>query len=49
MLPRIIEIVSETPFNEFMQERLFEPLAMDNSYFNVPSDKYSQLVVLEGP
>jgi CubicO group peptidase (beta-lactamase class C family) len=49
VLPRIIEIVSGTPFNEFMQERLFEPLAMDNSYFKVPSDKYSQLVVLEGP
>jgi CubicO group peptidase (beta-lactamase class C family) len=50
LLPRIIEIASETPFNEFMQERLFEPLAMDNSYFNLlPSDKYAQLVVLEDP
>jgi CubicO group peptidase (beta-lactamase class C family) len=48
ILPRIIEIASEMPFNEFMQKRVFEPLEMNNSYFNLPSDKESKRVVLEG-
>ena len=45
---RIIEIVSETPFNEFMRERVFDPLEMNNSYFSVPSEKQSKRVVLKG-
>jgi CubicO group peptidase (beta-lactamase class C family) len=48
VLPRIIEIVSETPFYEFMRERVFNPLEMNNTYFNVPSDKKSKRVVLKG-
>jgi CubicO group peptidase (beta-lactamase class C family) len=48
VMPRIIEIVSETSFNEFMRERVFKPLEMNNSYFNVPSNKKSKRVVLKG-
>ena len=48
VLPRIIEIVSETPFHEFMQERVFNPLEMNNSYFHVPSEKVSKRVVIAG-
>jgi CubicO group peptidase (beta-lactamase class C family) len=48
VVPRIIEIVSGTPFHEFMRERVFNPLEMNNSYFNVPSDKASKRVVLKG-
>ena len=48
VLPRIIEIVTETPFHEFMQERLFNPLEMNNSYFHVPSEKVSKRVVIAG-
>ena len=47
VLPRIIEIASETPFYEFMRERLFNPLEMNDSYFHVPSDKASKRVVLK--
>lgn len=47
VLPRIIEIVSETPFQEFMQERVFNPLEMNNTYFHVPSDKESKVILRE--
>ncbi len=47
VLPRIIEIVSETPFHKFMQERLFNPLEMNNTYFRVPSEKVSKLILRE--
>ncbi len=48
VVARIIEIVSETPFDEFLRERIFNPLEMNNSYFNLPSDKESKRVVLKG-
>ncbi len=48
VLPRIIEIVSETPFHEYIQERLFNPLEMNNSYHHVPSEKVSKRVVIAG-
>ena len=47
VLPRIIEIVSETPFNEFMQKRVFDPLGMNNTYFHVPREKVSKLILME--
>jgi CubicO group peptidase (beta-lactamase class C family) len=46
VVPRIIEIVSETPFEEFVRERVLKPLEMNNSYFNLPSDKESNRVVV---
>ncbi len=46
VVPRIIEIVSETPFEEFVQERVLNPLEMNNSYFSLPSDKESKRVVV---
>lgn len=48
VVARIIEIVSDTPFDMFLQERIFEPLAMDNTYFNLPSDMESERVVIRG-
>jgi CubicO group peptidase (beta-lactamase class C family) len=45
VLPRIIEIVSGTPFHEFMQERVFNPLEMNNTYFHVPSEKVSKVIL----
>jgi len=47
VIARIIEIVSETPFDEFLRERIFKPLEMNNSYFNLPSDKESKRVVMK--
>ena len=48
VLPRIIEIASDTPFHEFMRERVFNPLEMNNTFFYVPNDKKSKRVVLKG-
>lgn len=48
VMTRIIEIVSETPYNEFVQKRILIPLEMNNTYFNVPRDKQSQRVVIKG-
>jgi len=46
VLPRIIEIVTETSFYDFMRKRVFNPLEMNNSYFYLPSDMASKRVVL---
>ncbi len=48
VVARIIEIVSETAFDEFLRERIFTPLEMNCSYFNLPSDKESKRVVMKG-
>jgi CubicO group peptidase (beta-lactamase class C family) len=48
VVARIIEIVSETPFDEFLQERIFDPLEMNDTHFNLPSDKESKRPVLKG-
>ena len=48
IVARIIEIVTETPFDQFLQERIFDPLKMQNTHFNLPGDKASQRIVLTG-
>jgi CubicO group peptidase (beta-lactamase class C family) len=40
---RIIEIVSEKPLGDFLQERIFEPLGMENTTF-VPDEKQQQRI-----
>jgi CubicO group peptidase (beta-lactamase class C family) len=35
-LGRIVEIVSGLTFDQFLRQRLFEPLGMNNSWFNTP-------------
>jgi CubicO group peptidase (beta-lactamase class C family) len=46
VVARIIEIVSETPFDEFLQARIFNPLGMNSAYFRVPDDMKSKVVVV---
>ncbi|MCY4532585.1 MAG: serine hydrolase [Gammaproteobacteria bacterium] len=48
IVARIIEIVSKTPFDEFLRERIFDPLEMNNTYFNLPGNKASKRIVLTG-
>ncbi len=48
VVARIIEIASETPFDGFLRERVFDPLEMNNSYFNLPGEMGSKRVVIEG-
>jgi CubicO group peptidase (beta-lactamase class C family) len=46
ILGRIIEVVSQQPFDEFLRTRLFEPLGMRDTFFFVPPDKQSRLATL---
>lgn len=41
---RIVEIVSGRPADRLMRERLFEPVEMRDTYFNVPAEKKSRIV-----
>jgi CubicO group peptidase (beta-lactamase class C family) len=42
----IVEIVSGTTLNDFFSSRIFKPLGMNDTYFNVPKNKASRLVNL---
>jgi len=42
----LIEVLSGMPLDEFLSERLFEPLKMDDSGFYVPEEKKDRLVTV---
>lgn len=46
VVARIIEIESGMPFEQFVQERIFEPLGMNNSWWNVPQEYQDRRVVI---
>lgn len=48
VVSRIIEIVSGVPFDEFIDERILQPLNMTNTYFNVPEEYQSRRVNIAG-
>ena len=48
VVARIIEIVSGMPFNEFVQRRIFDPLEMHDTHYNVPPSKAARRVVIHG-
>ena len=43
VVARIVEIVSGTPFNEFVQTRIFDPLDMKDTHWNAPKDKLARM------
>ena len=45
-LGRIVEIVSGTTFDQFLRKRLFEPLGMDNTWFNVPEKEQPRIATI---
>ncbi|MGI9475003.1 MAG: serine hydrolase domain-containing protein [Rubripirellula sp.] len=45
---RIVEIVSGKPFEEFLQERIFEPLQMNNTAFDLSKQQRRRLATLYG-
>lgn len=47
VVARIIEIASGTPFDEFVQTRIFDPLDMKDTSWNMPEDKKHRYPVLE--
>ena len=48
VVARIVEIVSGMPFEEFVQTRIFDPLDMTDTHYNVPPSKASRRVVIQG-
>jgi len=44
VLGRFVEVVSGMPFDQFLAQRLFQPLGMKDTYFFPPEDKISRLV-----
>ena len=49
VLGRLIEIVSNQSFDLFLAERIFQPLAMEDTGFYVPTEKIDRLVGMYGP
>jgi len=43
ILGRIIELVAGKPFEQFMEERVFAPLGMKDSFFFIPAGKRSRV------
>ena len=48
VVARIIEIVSGTPYDEFLRKRIFEPLGMKDTHFFLPPEKEPRRVVIHG-
>lgn len=44
VLGRLVEILSGMPLDQFFQQRIFQPLGMNDTYFYLPESKYSRLV-----
>jgi CubicO group peptidase (beta-lactamase class C family) len=42
-LGRIIEVVTSQPYDRFLTERIFQPLAMKDTFFFVPPDKVNRV------
>ena len=46
VLGYLVEKISGVSLYEFMRKRIFEPLGMKDTYFNIPADKQNRLVML---
>jgi len=46
VVARIIEIESGIPFDQFVKQRIFEPLGMNNTWWNVPEEFAERRVVI---
>ncbi len=45
-LGRIIEIVSGKSYEQFLEDRIFKPLTMNDSHFFVPENKHSRIATI---
>ncbi|MEW4447544.1 serine hydrolase domain-containing protein [Qipengyuania sp. JC766] len=43
LMGRVIEVVSGMPFDRFLKERLFDPIGMTSTYFQVPESEKARL------
>jgi CubicO group peptidase (beta-lactamase class C family) len=46
VLGYLIEVISKMPLDEFLRQRIFEPLAMRDTYFTLPKEKSTRLASL---
>lgn len=49
ILGAVIEVASGQPLDQFLRERLFEPLGMNDTYFYLPSGKERRLAAVFNP
>jgi CubicO group peptidase (beta-lactamase class C family) len=49
LLGRVIEVVAGQPFDAFLQEKLFAPLGMTSSWFQVPASEVGRLTTNYAP
>ena len=42
----LVEVLSGLPFDEFLQTRLFDPLGMDDTGFDVPEEDFGRLAMI---
>ena len=47
VLGYFIEVVSGMPLDQFLKERIFDPLEMNDTYFYLPEEKYDRLVPVQ--
>jgi CubicO group peptidase (beta-lactamase class C family) len=46
VLGRIIEVVSGRPYDRFMAEKIFQPLGMKDTFYDIPADKASRVATV---
>jgi CubicO group peptidase (beta-lactamase class C family) len=46
VLGRIIEVASGKPYDQFMAEKIFQPLEMKDSFFDIPADKADRVATV---
>ena len=46
LLGCLVEIISGTNLEDYLQKKLFEPLGMQDTYFNLPKEKFSRLATV---
>jgi CubicO group peptidase (beta-lactamase class C family) len=49
VLARIVEVASGQSFDRFLQQRLFDPLGMKDTFFVVPDDRKARLATISAP
>jgi CubicO group peptidase (beta-lactamase class C family) len=46
---RLVEVISQKPLDRFIDERIFRPLRMNDTYFYLPEEKLARFAVLYKP
>ncbi|MDY0093717.1 MAG: serine hydrolase domain-containing protein [Candidatus Vecturithrix sp.] len=49
VLGYLVQVISDMPFDEFLQQRIFTPLNMQDTGFYVPTEKVDRFAAMYGP